>query len=155
VWCEVLNAVSIKMAVFWVVASCRRVQVYQSFRGPCCLHHQGDEWWWVRDRPDDKGSTGHTTRRYILEVSHLPDYGRSVGKSTGSFVLVCIRICESCTFESQFLVCHNLISPHSQQWFLIVLLFIICLRMSLYYSSSLDPFTQFSFRIYEIFGSTF
>jgi hypothetical protein len=31
------------MAVFWVVAPCSVVEVYQSFRGPCCLHHQGDE----------------------------------------------------------------------------------------------------------------
>jgi hypothetical protein len=31
------------MAVFWVVAPCSLVEVYQRFRGPCCLHHQGDE----------------------------------------------------------------------------------------------------------------
>jgi hypothetical protein len=29
----------LKMAVFWVVASCSPVEVYQRFRGPCCLHH--------------------------------------------------------------------------------------------------------------------
>jgi hypothetical protein len=28
------------MAVFWVVAPCSLVEVYQRFRGPCCLHHQ-------------------------------------------------------------------------------------------------------------------
>jgi hypothetical protein len=28
-----------KMAVFWVVAPCCVVDVYQRFRGPCCLHH--------------------------------------------------------------------------------------------------------------------
>jgi hypothetical protein len=39
----------LKMAVFWVVAPCSLVEVYQRFRGPCCLHHQGD-------RPDDGGS---------------------------------------------------------------------------------------------------
>jgi hypothetical protein len=33
-------AVSTKMAVFWVVAPCSLVEVYQCFRGPCCLHHQ-------------------------------------------------------------------------------------------------------------------
>jgi hypothetical protein len=33
----------LKMAVFWVVAPCSLVEVYQRFRGPCCLHHQGDE----------------------------------------------------------------------------------------------------------------
>jgi hypothetical protein len=40
---EVLTAVSMKMAVFWVVAPCSLVEFYQLFRGPCCLHHQGDE----------------------------------------------------------------------------------------------------------------
>jgi hypothetical protein len=30
------------MAVFWVVVPCRLVEVYQRFRGPCCLHHQDD-----------------------------------------------------------------------------------------------------------------
>jgi hypothetical protein len=28
------------MAVFWVVAPCSLVEIYQRFRGPCCLHHQ-------------------------------------------------------------------------------------------------------------------
>jgi hypothetical protein len=32
-----------KMAVFWVVAPCSLVEVYQRFRGPCCLHDQGDD----------------------------------------------------------------------------------------------------------------
>jgi hypothetical protein len=30
------------MAVFWVVAPCSLVEIYQRFRGPSCLHHQGD-----------------------------------------------------------------------------------------------------------------
>jgi hypothetical protein len=38
---EVLTAVSTKMAVFWVVAPCSLVEVYQRFRGSCCLHHKG------------------------------------------------------------------------------------------------------------------
>jgi hypothetical protein len=29
------------MVVFWVVVPCCLVEVYQRFRGPCCLHHQG------------------------------------------------------------------------------------------------------------------
>jgi hypothetical protein len=33
---EVLTAVSMKIAVFWVVAPCSLVEVYQRFRGPCC-----------------------------------------------------------------------------------------------------------------------
>jgi hypothetical protein len=41
---EVLTAVSMKMTVFWVVATSSLVEVYQRFRGPCCLRHQGDEY---------------------------------------------------------------------------------------------------------------
>jgi hypothetical protein len=32
------------MVVFCVVAPCSLVEVYQSFRGSCCLHHQGDRY---------------------------------------------------------------------------------------------------------------
>jgi hypothetical protein len=32
-----------KMAVFWVAGPCRLAELYQRFRGTCCLHHQGDE----------------------------------------------------------------------------------------------------------------
>jgi hypothetical protein len=38
---EVLTAVRSKMAVFWVVAPCSLVEVYQRFIGLCCLQHQG------------------------------------------------------------------------------------------------------------------
>jgi hypothetical protein len=34
-------AASMKMAVFWVIALCHLVDVYQHFRGASCLHHQG------------------------------------------------------------------------------------------------------------------
>jgi hypothetical protein len=40
---EVLTAVSMKMAVFWVVAPFSLVEVYERFRSPCRLHHQGDD----------------------------------------------------------------------------------------------------------------
>jgi hypothetical protein len=50
-----------KMAVFWVVAPCSLVEVYQRFRGPCCLHR-------LTHRPDDGGSKD-------LNVGKLlPDY---------------------------------------------------------------------------------
>jgi hypothetical protein len=42
------------MAVFWFVAPCSLVEVYQRFRGLCCLYHQGDV----------------PTRRYNPEDSH-------------------------------------------------------------------------------------
>jgi hypothetical protein len=31
------------MAVFWVVTPCSLVEVYECFRGICCLQHQGDD----------------------------------------------------------------------------------------------------------------
>jgi hypothetical protein len=40
---QVLTAVGTKMAVFWVVAPCSLIEIYQHFRGPCCLQHQGDD----------------------------------------------------------------------------------------------------------------
>jgi hypothetical protein len=40
---EVLTAASMKTAVFWVVAPCSVVEVYQRFRDAYCLHHQGDD----------------------------------------------------------------------------------------------------------------
>jgi hypothetical protein len=40
---EVLMVATMQMAVFWVVAPCSLVEVYQCFRGACCLHHQGNE----------------------------------------------------------------------------------------------------------------
>jgi hypothetical protein len=53
------------MAVFWVVAPCSLVEVYQHFRGPCCLHHQGEQ----------------TTRRYDPEDSHFRTHRREDPKS--------------------------------------------------------------------------
>jgi hypothetical protein len=46
---EALTAVSTKIAVSWVVVPCSLEKV-TSFRGPCCLHHQGDESWWWRQQ---------------------------------------------------------------------------------------------------------
>jgi hypothetical protein len=50
--------------VFWVVAPCSLVEVYQRFRGPCCLHHH---------RPDDGGLQGATTQKTaVFIVMNLP-----------------------------------------------------------------------------------
>jgi hypothetical protein len=40
---QVLTAASMKTAVVWNVAQCGLVEVYQRFRGACCLHHQGSD----------------------------------------------------------------------------------------------------------------
>jgi hypothetical protein len=66
---EVLTALSTKMAVFWVVAPCIMVGVYQRFRSPCCLHHQGDEC----QNSETLVNFYQTTRRYNPEDSHLPN----------------------------------------------------------------------------------
>jgi hypothetical protein len=57
-----------KMAVFWVVAPFTLVEVYQRLRGPCCLHHQGDEY----SSPfETLVNFYQTARRYNPEDSHL------------------------------------------------------------------------------------
>jgi hypothetical protein len=73
------------MAVFWAVAPCSMVEVYQRFKGPCYLHHQGIH------RPHNGGSKDlcnvskllpyHTTRRYNPEYSHLRTRSRENLKS--------------------------------------------------------------------------
>jgi hypothetical protein len=40
---EVVTAVSTNMAVLWFVTPCSLIDIYQRFRGPCCLHQQGDD----------------------------------------------------------------------------------------------------------------
>jgi hypothetical protein len=62
------------MAVFWVIAPCSPVEVYRRFRGPYCLHHQGDD-----NGSDDEGNNisemsvnfYQTTRRNNSEDSRL------------------------------------------------------------------------------------
>jgi hypothetical protein len=61
-----------KITVFWVVAPCSPVEVYQHFRGTCCLHHQGDE---------TLVNLYQTTRHYNPEDSHLHTHRRENLKS--------------------------------------------------------------------------
>jgi VanZ family protein len=56
-----------KMAVFWGVAPGSVVEVYQLFRGPCCLHHQGD-------RPDDRLHGATTQKTAIFTYNILTIY---------------------------------------------------------------------------------
>jgi hypothetical protein len=65
---EVVTAASMKMIVFWVVAPCSLVEVYQLFRGACCLHHQGNE---PASTSETLVNFYQTTRRYNPEDSHL------------------------------------------------------------------------------------
>jgi hypothetical protein len=55
-----------------VVVLCSLVEVYQRFRGPCCLHHQGDEF---------TVNFFQTTQHYNPEDSHLRTYCRENLKS--------------------------------------------------------------------------
>jgi hypothetical protein len=66
-----------KMAVFWV-APCGLVEVYQRFRGPCCLYHQSDE---AARTSETSVNFYQTTRRYNPEDSHLRTHRREKLKS--------------------------------------------------------------------------
>jgi hypothetical protein len=68
------------MAVVWVVAPCSLVEVYQRFRGTCCLHHQSDEMEAARTS-ETLVNFYHTTRRYNPEDSHLRTRGSENLKS--------------------------------------------------------------------------
>jgi hypothetical protein len=71
---QVLTAVSMKMAVFWVVSPCGLVEVYQRFRGGFCLHHQGDERWAIMEATSTSEKSVNfyqTTRCNNPEDSHL------------------------------------------------------------------------------------
>jgi hypothetical protein len=60
------------MAVFWVVAPCSLIEVYQHFRGPCCLHHQAIAPMMEAARTSETFVNFYqTTRRYIPEDSHF------------------------------------------------------------------------------------
>jgi hypothetical protein len=69
---EVLTAVSMKMAVFWIAAPYSLEEVYQRFRGPCCFHHQGDPLMMETPRTSETlVNFFQTTRHYNPEDSHL------------------------------------------------------------------------------------
>jgi hypothetical protein len=65
---ELLTAVRIKMAVFWVVAQCNLVEIYQCFRGPYCLGLLLLE---AARTSERLVNFYHTTRRYNPEDSDL------------------------------------------------------------------------------------
>jgi hypothetical protein len=70
------------MAVFWVVAPCSVVELYQRFRGPCCLHHQGDALMMEAARTSETSVNFYqTTRRYNPKDSHLHTHRRENLKS--------------------------------------------------------------------------
>jgi hypothetical protein len=48
------------------------VDVYQRFRGPCCLHHQDALMMKAAGTSETLVNFYHTTRRYNPEDSHLP-----------------------------------------------------------------------------------
>jgi hypothetical protein len=80
------------MAVFWFVAPCRLVSVYQRFRGLYCLHHQVDEWTFaLMMEPVQTSETfvnsHQSTRRYKPEDSHLHSHRRENLKSYNPKVL--------------------------------------------------------------------
>jgi hypothetical protein len=69
------------MAVFWVVAPCKLVGVYQRSRGLCCLHHQGALMMGTVPASETSVNTYHSERRYNPEDSHLRTHSRENLKS--------------------------------------------------------------------------
>jgi hypothetical protein len=64
-------AVSMKMAVFWVVVLCSLVEVYLCFRGTCCLHYQ------ALCTSEMSVNFYQTTWHYNPEHSHLQEANSS------------------------------------------------------------------------------
>jgi hypothetical protein len=56
------------MAVFWVVAPCSLIEIYQRFRRICCLNHQVDG---AACTSETSVNFYQTTRCYNPEDSHL------------------------------------------------------------------------------------
>jgi hypothetical protein len=74
------------MAVFSVVVPCSLVEIYQRFRGPCCLHHHGDEALMMGAAMTSETLVNfyQTTRRYNPEGSHLRILQRQSVRAAGS-----------------------------------------------------------------------
>jgi hypothetical protein len=64
-WDLRFSVVSMKMAVFWVLAPCSLIEVYQCFRGSCCLDDGGSK------TSETLVNFYQTTQRYNPEDSHL------------------------------------------------------------------------------------
>jgi hypothetical protein len=89
---EVLTAVSMKMAVFWVVEPCRLVWVYRRFGDLYCLHHQDDEWIRarnsvvIRGSKSDKAELGRTCGKGQYKARAREQMGEEGGTNKGQFL---------------------------------------------------------------------
>jgi hypothetical protein len=68
---QVLTVASMKMTVFWDVAPCSLVEVYQCFRGACCLTHRGALTMEAASASETSVNFYQTTWHNIPEASHL------------------------------------------------------------------------------------
>jgi hypothetical protein len=68
---EILTALSTKMAVFWVVAPCSLVEVYQRFRGPCWLHHQGEDYTALQPRRQPSSGQDKFRNKIVCKKLHV------------------------------------------------------------------------------------
>jgi hypothetical protein len=86
------------MAVFWVVALCRLVRVYQRFRGLYCLHLQGNERSCVQEISRDKGEQVRQSRSQLnLWGKSVAGKGQGSAKSFPSYQLHSPHSCLHCT----------------------------------------------------------
>jgi hypothetical protein len=83
-----------KMTVFWDVALCILVEVYQRFRGAYCLHHQGNDYtaqhlrrWSYKNmfgKPEGKGPFGRPRRREKYNIKmDIKKFMRMATRSNG------------------------------------------------------------------------
>jgi hypothetical protein len=62
--------VSVKMAVFWVVAPCSLAEIYRRFSDACCLNQQGALMMEAARTSETLVNVWQTRRRYNPEDSH-------------------------------------------------------------------------------------
>jgi hypothetical protein len=70
---QVLTAAGMKkMAVFWDVARCSLVEIFQHFGGSCCRHHQGDKYAMRKELAgtSETSVTFHQTNRCNGKILH-------------------------------------------------------------------------------------
>jgi hypothetical protein len=86
---EVFTLVSMKVAVFCVIASCFLVGVYQRFRGACCFHYR-DSW-----GPNGRGGKHLRNRSKLLQdyMMHQPRRQPSSSFLSIHEISFCLLLC--------------------------------------------------------------
>jgi hypothetical protein len=134
-----------EMAVFWIVAQCSLVEVYQRFRGPCCLHHQGDEYFALKMEIARTSETSvnfyQTTRRYNQEDSHLRIHRRENLKSH----LILMR---------SFWYCLYIFNSLKLTFNIFLKILVVQNRRGVHTRTPIQPLIKISAPVLELWGNT-